>query len=387
MSAPVMWRLPVVFLMMAIGGCAAARSSSAPPPDAPDDVMQLYFATDRTPIQANAPFFGAERGGLRVGRADVAVLVDERPGEGAVQRPPTTRPAGTGGDRWVSNLRELSQQQLLAAGSADGAGGAGGVGDQPVLIFVHGYNVAPESAMATAAQVAYDVGFTGAAIAFVWPSRASIDSYASDEESAQWAAPHLAELIRHLTDKPGRPVHLIAHSMGTRVACAALQRLRCGGDAATAAAATTRTTTTATNTPRLGHVILVAADIDADIFKAQIADEIRPLVTSLTLYASRNDAALRLSQQIHRWTRAGETGEWVPPGEQRFEMVDCTGVDLSRSVGNDLIGHSYYAAGHVTEDLQSVLGTSARPRAATRPAGARYLRLPPPRPAPAWTRR
>jgi hypothetical protein len=68
-------------------------------------------------------------------------------------------------------------------------------------------------------------------------------------------------------------------------------------------------------------------------------------------------------------------------------MVDCSGIDLSKNVGNDLIGHSYYAADHVTEDMQSVLGTSTRPRPATRPAGARYLRLAPPRPRPAWTRR
>ena len=364
------WRRVVVGLAMVVaatcGGCAAAKSASSPPPNPPDDLMRLYFGTDREPVQANAPFLGAERGGLRLGRAEVAVMINDRPGEGTVQRPATTRPSQRN-DRWVRDLRELGRQQWLAGGGADA------IGDRPVLIFVHGYNVAPESALATAGQLAYDIGFTGAAIAFVWPSRASIDRYASDEESAQWAAPHLAELIRHLKNKPDRPVHIIAHSMGTRVACGALQRLRCGSDAV--------------KLPRLGHVILAAADIDADIFKAQIADEIRPLVTSLTLYASRNDAALRLSEQIHQWTRAGETGDWVSSGEQRFEMVDCTGVDLSKSVGDDLIGHSYYAANHVTEDMQAVLGTSNRPRAATRPAGARYLRLPPPRAAPAWTRR
>ena len=361
----ILWAVVLAWYAAACAGCAATKSADAPPPDAPGDVMRLFFATDREPVRATAPFLGAERGGLKVGRADVAVMVENRPGEGAVRRPPTTRPA-QGKDRWVRDLREFDRQRFLG-------GNGDAVGDQPVLIFVHGYNVAPESAMATAGQLAYDLGFTGAAIAFVWPSRASIDRYASDEESAQWAAPHLAELIRHLKNKPDRPVHIVAHSMGTRVACGALQRLACGSGAA--------------RIPKLGHVILAAADIDADIFKAQIVEEIRPLVSSLTLYASRNDAALRLSQQIHQWTRAGETADWVPAGEQRFEMVDCTGVDLSKSVGDDLIGHSYYAANHVTEDMQTVLGTSNRPRAATRPAGARYLRLPPPRALPAWTRR
>ena len=150
------------------------------------------------------------------------------------------------------------------------------------------------------------------------------------------------------------------------MACGALQRLACGRDAVAL--------------PKLGgRFILAAADIDADIFKAQIVDEIRPTVSGITLYASRDDAALRISSQLHKWTRAGETGDWVPPGEQRFEMVDCSGIDLSDNVGTNLIGHSYYSENRVAADMQSVLGTSTSPRPAQPTSGGRYLRLPPPR--------
>jgi esterase/lipase superfamily enzyme len=325
--------------------------------------MRVHYATDRAPVRTASPYFGAERAGLKLGRADVAVLVNDRPGGNAVRRPATTRPAG-GKDSWVRDVHEMSAQNLIAAQGDS-------IGDRPVLIFVHGYNVAPESAMATAAQVAYDVGFDGAVIAFVWPSRAALDQYASDEESAQWAAPHLAELIRHLKNKPDRRVDIIAHSMGSRVACGALQRLACGnrGGGATRMPAT----------PKLGHFILAAADIDADIFKAQIVDEIRPMVSSITLYASRDDAALRVSEQLHKWTRAGETGDWMPAGETRFEMVDCSGIDLSKRTGTNLIGHSYYSEDDVAQDMQSVLGTTSAPRTAQRTAGGRYLKIPPQR--------
>jgi esterase/lipase superfamily enzyme len=354
-------QVALAWVMVMTTGCAAASKSAKPPPNPPADVMRIYYATDRAPVQTKAPFFGGERSGLRLGRAEVGVLINDRPGGSAVRRPATTRPAQRD-DHWVRDVQELSAQRLVADASD-------GVGGWPVLIFVHGYNVAPESAMATAAQLAYDVGFEGAVIAFVWPSRAALDSYSSDEESAQWAAPHLAELIRHLKNRPERPVHIIAHSMGSRVACGALQRLACGGGRD----ATTRPA------PKLGRFILAAADIDADIFKAQIVDEIRPLVTSITLYASRDDAALRVSEQLHKWTRAGETGDWMPAGETRFEMIDCSGIDLSKRTGSSVIGHSYYSEDDVAQDMQSVLGTSTAPRTAQPTAGGRYLRIPPKR--------
>jgi esterase/lipase superfamily enzyme len=102
------------------------------------------------------------------------------------------------------------------------------------------------------------------------------------------------------------------------------------------------------------------------------------LLTDLTLYCSSGDTALKMSQQLHKWARAGETGNWVPPGETRFVTVDCSGVDFSKNVGHNLLGHSYYGSENVTLDFQSVLGTSTAPRPATRTSeNARYLALPP----------
>src|SRR4051812_27583317 len=69
-------RAVVVGCLLAVaGGCAklSASQSSAPPGNAPADVMRVYYATDRSPVQTKAPFFGQERSGLRLGRADAAV--------------------------------------------------------------------------------------------------------------------------------------------------------------------------------------------------------------------------------------------------------------------------------------------------------------------------
>jgi len=354
--------LALLGLMVAAGGCSALNRSAAP--SGPREVMSIYYCTDRDPVRADkTPYFGSGRKDVRYGAIDVGVSTVQRAGEGAVQRPPVS-PGGPGAGA-ITAPRPLDKKAFL---SASGAHAASGPTTRPILVFVHGFNVAPDSAIATTAQVAYDLGFTGDAIAFVWPSQGKLERYWQDEESAQWAVPHLAELLQSIHDAaPDRPIDIVAHSMGTRVTCGALQRLACR---------------TQDHPQRMiAHLVLAAADIDADIFKDQVVPEIRPLVGDITLYASKDDRALQTSQDIHQWVRAGETGNWMPPGETRFQMVDCTGIDMSRSVGDNVLGHSYYDAAYVTQDIQSVLGTTTKPRPATKPAGASYWTVHPPKPA------
>src|SRR5687768_16132835 len=136
-------RLLTGFLLVLAGGCAAATKSSSPPPNPPGDVMRIYYATDRAPVEAAPPYFGDERGGLKFGRADVAVMINDRPGGDAVRWPATTRPAQPD-NRWVNDPKALDVKGLLASGAG---GNDDGIGDQPVMIFVHGYNVTPESAL------------------------------------------------------------------------------------------------------------------------------------------------------------------------------------------------------------------------------------------------
>ena len=69
----------------------------------------------------------------------------------------------------------------------------------------------------------------------------------------------------------------------------------------------------------------------------------------VTLYASSNDEALRLSKKLHGYPRAGEAGRDIVilPG---MDTVDCTAVDTS------LLGHSYYGdSGSVLSDIVEVL--------------------------------
>lgn len=130
-------------------------------------------------------------------------------------------------------------------------------GDGPVAVLVHGYRFHPgrrrydaeESLFAPVPRgegarvrswpaglgFAEDRGETGLAIGFGWPATAPLfgsiltsgrNGFARVYEAAADYGAHLAELMARVqTIAPGRRVDILAHSLGARVALAALPRL------------------------------------------------------------------------------------------------------------------------------------------------------------------
>lgn len=190
------------------------------------------------------------------------------------------------------------------------------------FVFVHGYNVTFENAARRTAQLAHDLEFAGAPIFYSWPSQGGLLQYTVDEENIVYTVPHLREFLVGVAEKTNaRRIHLIAHSMGNRGLTAALRQLadQRGPDQA-----------------KLFHeVLLTAPDIDAEIFRRDIAPAIVKTAQRVTLYASSRDTALAASRQVHGYPRAGESGEnlVVIPG---IDTIDVSAVDTS------LVGHSYY---------------------------------------------
>jgi len=189
------------------------------------------------------------------------------------------------------------------------------------FVFVHGFNVTFDDAARRTAQLAYDLKFQGAPIFYSWPSQGGLFQYAVDETNVVWTVPHLREFLKGIADQSGaQSVHLIAHSMGNRALTSALRELSLEMRGMP---------------PLFNEVVLTAPDIDAEIFRRDIAPAIVSTAKRVTLYASSNDEALVLSKQVHGYPRAGDTGAGlvVIAG---IETVDVSAVDTS------LIGHNYY---------------------------------------------
>ena len=208
------------------------------------------------------------------------------------------------------------------------------------FIFVHGYNVSFEDAARRTAQISYDLGFKGAPVFYSWPSQGAVGKYTFDEQSVEWTQTHLKKFLwDFMRHSDAQKVYLIAHSMGNR----ALVR-----------AVTSFLKDKPSFINRISEVILTAPDIDADVFKTDIAPALVDLGRPVTLYASSKDVALKASKEVHGFPRAGDSGAGlvVIPG---IETIDATNVDTG------LLGHSYFAeAKSVISDMFYIIRDDQR---------------------------
>jgi len=213
--------------------------------------------------------------------------------------------------------------------------------EKQALVFVHGFNVKFADAVRRTAQFAYDLEFDGAPILYSWPSQGKLSAYTVDEANVEWTTTHLKEFLAEVAKRSGaRQVHLIAHSMGNRALASALRDLARGPQ---------------NRRPHFGEVVLTAPDIDAEIFKRDMAPAITRIADRVTLYASSNDEALKLSQKVHGSPRAGDTDDElvIVPG---VDTIDVSAVDTS------LLGHCYYGSnGTVLADLYDLLHENRPP--------------------------
>jgi esterase/lipase superfamily enzyme len=228
---------------------------------------------------------------------------------------------------------------------------------QSALVFVHGFNVPFAAAARRTAQMKYDLNFDGAVILYSWPAP---QNYLECQDNEIWTRPHLIELLKQYVQESGaKQIHLIAHSMGTRVLSNALVELADAqpGDAF-----------------RYNQIILAAPDIDAEIFKQRIAPRIVDRAARISIYASSNDLALVASKKAHNNIRLGEGGPNITvfPGIRTIDVVDASTVDES------LLGHSYYGdSPTLLHDLRLLLsGQDALTRGLQAGRGFFFLRRP-----------
>ncbi len=286
-------------------------------------IVRTFFATDRdqnTNTNAIASqTFGSARSTLKYGTCEVSIPRDHRLGE--LEAPSIWRlEFKENPDKHVVLLTTRSMRQdfffdslrqRIQSSSSSSA-----------FIFVHGYNVSFEDAARRTAQITYDLSFDGAPVFYSWPSQGKTAAYTVDEQTIEWAQGNLLKFLKDFFDQSdAQNVYLIAHSMGNRALTRSLAALL-------------------TEKPevrkRLTEVVLTAPDIDAEVFKRDIAPALTRHGRPITLYASSRDLALQASKQVHGYARAGDSGPEmvIMPG---IETIDATKVETG------FLGHSYFA--------------------------------------------
>jgi esterase/lipase superfamily enzyme len=221
-------------------------------------------------------------------------------------------------------------------------------GRSKVLVFVHGFNNRFDDAVYRFAQIVHDSKVPVIPVLFTWPSRGEmrLRAYTYDRESANYSRDALESLLAMLAAFPAvTEVNLLAHSMGNWVALEALRgKAMRGGQ-----------TVTSMKADKLKYAVLVAPDVDVDVFRMQIhrMGAARPRIA---LFVSQDDEALSLSKNI--WGGVGRLGDVDPtqePYRSEFERDKILVFNLTglASPGDDAHDRAF-------EDVTSVMGMLRR---------------------------
>jgi esterase/lipase superfamily enzyme len=286
--------------------------------------VEVFYATNRMPAGSFATLPPGDRftagiaRGLTYGTARVSIPKAHVPGE--LESP-----------RWyLLEFKEDPRQHVVLQDvsrlerSPFFARLYGRVGEsrgRNAFVFVHGYNVGFRDAARRTAQLAYDLRFDGAPVFYSWPSQAALAGYFTDEQSIARSVPLMEGFLADMADRSGaQNLYVIGHSMGTRGVTQAIRNL-------------------VAKRPdlrgRFRGIILAAPDIDARVFRTELAPALRQASGRVTLYASSEDMALKASKQVNRGPRAGDTSEGVVL-VSGVDTIDVSGVDQS------MLAHSYF---------------------------------------------
>jgi esterase/lipase superfamily enzyme len=289
-------------------------------------------------LAKQGPRYGTERGELRTGVCRVSIPRTHQ--TGALEAPSILR----------LELKEDIKKHLVLQAVYPLAEEAfysrmrarvGNSERRELFIFIHGYNVTFEDAARRTAQMHYDLDYQGAPIFYSWPSQGELFKYTFDETNIAWTTSHFKKFVLDVAAKSdARSINLIAHSMGNRALTTALKDIskELQGDQKV-----------------FNQVVLAAPDIDAEIFKNDIAPAIQATCENITLYASSHDQALIASKLVHGYPRAGESGAnlIVIPG---IDTIDVSAVETN------FLGHSYYGDSDVIlADVCNLLTESKPP--------------------------
>ncbi|MBF0423580.1 MAG: alpha/beta hydrolase [Magnetococcales bacterium] len=237
-----------------------------------------------------------------------------------------------------------------------------------VVVYIHGYAVTWQSAVASAMALELMLNRAGQAdvdfeqrvkvVLFTWPSDGShgpFYAYWSDRTDAEASAPavgrgllrlrdflHLLSLgiVRGTDHGCGQELHLLCHSMGNYVLQNALPYLvNFHSDDVL---------------PKLfDHIFLCAADVDEDALEpGQPLARLPELVKKgVSLYHNGSDRAMEVSLMTkHGKARLGDHGAAHPfMLHQKIDQIDCSQVVPGGILDSK---HSYYLQGVVNTDIR-----------------------------------
>jgi esterase/lipase superfamily enzyme len=334
--------LPAALMALILCGCAGRPSQGVLIPMATvegNSVVPIFVVTNR---QRSATDPGEMFSGERAENVSYAAITVSIPPDASRKIGEVQWPASLPGDphrNFTTVSADYIEKQTFAASIA---AYAKQTGRSRVLVFVHGFNNRFDDAVYRFAQIVHDSKAPVIPVLFTWPSRGELRlrAYTYDRESANYSRDALESLLDTLATYPSvSEISLLANSMGNWVALEAMR------------GRSIRRSASSVKNDKLKNALLVAPDIDVDVFRTQIQrmGAARPRIA---LFVSQDDDALSLAKTI--WGDVPRLGDIDPAQEPyRTELGNDKIIvfDLTRlaTAGDDAHDRAF-------EDVTSVMG-------------------------------
>ena len=302
MGSPVLrWSLLALITLLA----ACASGPVAKPAVVASAPVEVFYGSNRNLLSSDKPGsrFGQDRGDYEVGRVWVS---GTKPLEKSRVQSIEPQPA----EEFNARLRAAVQAAT----------------EPTVLVFVHGFLRSFGQVARLVGEFVVDTEFEGVPVMWSWPSTSNPTRYSVDETNIDWAMADFARFLENLLAHSGASrVHLVGHSLGGRGLSKVLryELIPSGVDLSS-----------------IGQFVLLAPDIDQDIFRDQYAPVLVDAGLRISLYTSANDKAMASAYAIHGYPRVGDSalGPLVLPG---IETIDVSPTNRS------FLGHSYFGESEV----------------------------------------
>jgi esterase/lipase superfamily enzyme len=318
-------KLLLTGLLLALGlGACAPRGAILVEPSAAatGTVIPLLVATPREPAPSGIDFGGVA--GPRMSFAEFEVSVPPDRVAGTVTFPPRNRaPDPKRHFLTVSKTPVADEAAFLREVNAELARTPAASRD--VFVFVHGFNTTFAEGLYRHAQMSHDFQAPGVSVHFSWPSAGRTTAYGTDRETVLIARDQLQALLRLLARSNANRIVVFGHSMGAMVVMEGMRQTAIAGDRAVL--------------NKIDGVVLLAPDLDIDVFRAQMGPVAAKRI-DVFVFTSSGDGALRVSARLRGSTeRLGGIASGATIADLPVTVIDLTSFQGEE----DVLGHFKFA--------------------------------------------
>ena len=266
-----------LLIVLVLASCAARGEFTLAPSGMAGGTPEAIFVGTTRMKDGEAYAFGRS-GEPAFLRYDIAIPADREPGK--VNWPPRSRKPDAKRD-----FLTLDQRTFASADDFSAALRAAMKlrGQKDAVVYVHGFNNTMAEGVYRVAQMHHDLEVPGVAVHYAWPSRGSALGYVYDRDSVLFGRSGFVSLLDEVEDAGARDIIIIAHSMGAFLTMEGLRQmvLKDGPHAL----------------DHIKGVVLIAPDLDLDVFRAQ-AKDIGALPQPFVIFGSSRDRILNISATL-----------------------------------------------------------------------------------------